>query len=463
MVFAISFAKNDPLIEVAFSTVVAFAAFLIANYYLKVSGVMAVVGAGMVVNWYGFTRFTPEVKTYIKDFWAYAAFVANSFIFLMLGLTEKLFINDIAHYARLGLIIIGVVVIVTLARAVVVYGLVPIVNKLPGAEKIDRKYQTIIFWGGLRGAVPIALVLSLPQDFPFRHFLVELTLGIVFFTLIVQGTTVKKLMNFLGINKESDSEKAARLHALSAAKEAVLFKISEISSHNIFPEKIIEKIEKKYKNEELNADKDFVILKEENKISKNFKIKAFWMQAVAIERRAYYELFESNLISETVFRELMLKIENLGYCIRNNEIPPFENFAIHSKTGLFQKYFNYFSKILITKKNRLRKLTQKIEFYVAIAKAGITVTKTLSHLAELNMTAPEIVTPCTEFFEVRWRIAKQKLEHILKEDAKESDNISENILCRAANSIENNVIDELALNGGISEQVKMKLKSDFAN
>jgi len=102
------------------------------------------------------------------------------------------------------------------------------------------------------------------------------------------------------------------------------------------------------------------------------------MQAVAIERRAYYELFESNLISETVFRELMLKIENLGYCIRNNEIPPFENFAIHSKTGLFQKYFNYFSKILITKKNRLRKLTQKIEFYVAIAKAGITVTKTLS-------------------------------------------------------------------------------------
>jgi len=149
MIFAISFAKNDPLIEVAFSTVVAFAAFLIANYYLKVSGVMAVVGAGMIINWYGFTRFTPEVKIYIKNFWTYAAFVANSLIFLLLGLTEKLFVNDVIHYARLALIIIGTVIIVTFARAVIVYGLVPILNKFPGTEKIDRKYQTIIFWGGL--------------------------------------------------------------------------------------------------------------------------------------------------------------------------------------------------------------------------------------------------------------------------------------------------------------------------
>jgi len=242
MVFAISFAKNDPLIEVAFSTVVAFAAFLIANYYLKVSGVMAVVGAGMIINWYGFTRFTPEVKIYIKNFWTYAAFVANSLIFLLLGLTEKLFVNDVIHYARLALIIIGTIIIVTLARAVIVYGLVPIVNKFPGTEKIDRKYQTIIFWGGLRGAVPIALVLSLPQDFPYRHLLVELTLGIVFFTLIVQGTTVKKLMIFLGINKETNSENATKLHALSVAKEAALLRISKISEYNIFPDKIVRRL-----------------------------------------------------------------------------------------------------------------------------------------------------------------------------------------------------------------------------
>jgi len=463
MIFAISFAKNDPLIEVAFSTLVAFAAFLVANYYLKVSGVMAVVGAGMVVNWYGFTRFTPEVKTYIKNFWKYAAFVANSFIFIMLGLTEKIFINDLEHYTRMLLVVTGVIIIVTLARVVVVYGLVPVVNKLPGAEKIDRKYQTIIFWGGLRGAVPIALVLSLPQDFPFRHLLVELTLGVVFFTLIVQGTTVKKLMVRLGIGEETFAEKAEKFHALAASKEAVLNKISEISSHDIFPEKIIEKVKKEYKEEELLANKNLAELKKENKIPRNFEIKSFWMQAAAIEKKVYYDLFENNLISETALRELMLRTENLDYCIRKSEIPPFEDVAVQSKTGIIHKLIKFFHRIFTTRKYKIKKLTIKVEFLVAVTKAGMTITKSLPHLAKLNLAAPETVAPCVKFFEVRWRVAKQKLEHILKAHREMSEKISENILCRAALSEERKVIDELALNGGISERVKVKLKRSISS
>ncbi len=463
MVFAISFAKNDPLIEVAFSTVVAFAAFLIANYYLKVSGVMAVVGAGMVVNWYGVTRFTPEVKIYIKNFWTYAAFVANSLIFLLLGLTEKLFVNDVIHYARLALIIIGTVIIVTLARAIIVYGLVPIVNKFPGMEKIDRKYQTIIFWGGLRGAVPIALVLSLPQDFPFRHLLVELTLGIVFFTLIVQGTTVKKLMIFLGINKETDSEKATKLHAISVAKEEALLTISKISEYNIFPDEIIKKLKENYKNEEIIAKEDFEKLSSENKISKNFEINAFWMQAIAIEKRAYFEMFEEKIISETVLRELMLEIESLNYCIRNNKIPPSENFDILPKTNFIKNFFYCFLNFSFFKNNKLKKLTRIIEFYTAIANGSFNVTKKISHLAKLNMTSPETVTICQNFFEKRWQTAKLKLEYILNNHSIESNYISQKILSRAAINAENMVVEELALNGAIPEQIKINLKCEIDN
>ncbi len=463
MVFAISFAKNDPLIEVAFSTVVAFAAFLIANYYLKVSGVMAVVGAGMVVNWYGFTRFTPEVKIYIKNFWTYAAFVANSLIFLLLGLTEKLFVNDVIHYAWLALIIIGIVIIVTFARAVIVYGLVPIVNKFPGMEKIDRKYQTIIFWGGLRGAVPIALVLSLPQDFPFRHLLVELTLGIVFFTLIVQGTTVKKLMIFLGINKETDSENATKLHALSVTKQEALLTISKISKYNIFPDKIIKNLEENYKNDEIIAKKEFDKLSSENKISKNFEINAFWMQAIAIEKRAYSEMFEENIISETVLRELMLEIESLNYCIRNNKIPPSENFDILPKTNFIKNFICCFFHFSVFKNNKLKKLTRVIEFYSAIANGSFNVTKNISHLAKVNMASPKTVTACQNFFEKRWQNAKQNLEYILKNHSLESDYISQKILSRAAINAENKVIEELTLNGAISEQIKINLKYEIDN
>ncbi len=87
MVRTISLSEDEPLVEVALSTVVAYAAFIAAEHYLHVSGVMATVGAGVVVGAVGSTRFNPELKAYLRQFWEYAAFVANGLIFLLVGLS----------------------------------------------------------------------------------------------------------------------------------------------------------------------------------------------------------------------------------------------------------------------------------------------------------------------------------------------------------------------------------------
>ena len=165
MVRTIAFSEDDPIVEVALTTVVAYAAFIAAEHYLHVSGVMATVGAGVVVGTYGSTRFSAELKAYLHQFWEYAAFVANSLIFLLVGLTVDL--GNLASFAvPIGLAIAAVLV----ARSITVFGLVPIINRFPNAEPVDAKYQAIMFWGGLRGAVALALALSLPETFPFRDF-----------------------------------------------------------------------------------------------------------------------------------------------------------------------------------------------------------------------------------------------------------------------------------------------------
>ena len=197
IVFILRFSRNDPLIEIALSTVAAYAAFIIANFYLNVSGVMAVVGAGMAINWFGANQFTEQMKKYLHEFWTYAAFVANSFIFLLLGLTENYLLIDLQKHQEFIVPVLMAIIIVLVARAVVIYGLVPFINLRHGSRLINIKQQTIIFWGGLRGAVPLALALSLPKSFEYRRMIIEITLGVVLFTLLIQGTTMSSMLRKL--------------------------------------------------------------------------------------------------------------------------------------------------------------------------------------------------------------------------------------------------------------------------
>ena len=197
MVRATALADDDPLIEVALTTVAAYAAFLAAEHYLKVSGVMATVGAGLVVGTLGAVRFTPAVRDYLERFWEYAGFVANSLIFLLMGLAvaPRLLLE---HAGTIGITIVAMLV----SRAVVVGGFIPLVNRL-SPDRGSAAYQAVLVWGGLRGAVALALVLSLDPTFPERDLLLALAVGAVLVTLLVQATTIRPLLSWLGLDRPS--------------------------------------------------------------------------------------------------------------------------------------------------------------------------------------------------------------------------------------------------------------------
>ena len=133
----------------------------------------------------------------VDSFWEYAAFVVNSLVFLLIGLEVQL--TFLAQYLR---VIAWAILAMTIARAVSLYGVVQISNLF--SNKVNGRWQHILFWGGLRGALSIALVLSLPLDIPARVELIAMTFGAVTFSLLVQGLTVSPLLRLLGI-KESEA------------------------------------------------------------------------------------------------------------------------------------------------------------------------------------------------------------------------------------------------------------------
>ncbi len=190
-------------VQIAHTMVLAYGSFLIADHFFGVSGIMAGIAAGIITRTYSHKVLSKEVQDYLHPYWEFMAFVANSFIFLLLGFQENLLIKDLDRtesYAPYLVIAIGVTL---LARFLVIYTLIPISNRIPKSPHVDNTTKAVMFWGGLRGVVPVALMLSIPVGFPEKRLIIDLTLAVILFSLLFQGTTIEWLMNHLKVKSKA--------------------------------------------------------------------------------------------------------------------------------------------------------------------------------------------------------------------------------------------------------------------
>lgn len=189
---------DDHLIEITLSTIVAYGSFLLAQA-LGMSGVVACVTAAIVLGNLGRSRtMSPVTRVTLTTVWDYAAFVANSLIFLLIGLSVHL---DLI-LEHLGTVLVAFVVVIA-ARAVTVYGFGAIARMFGAGPPI--RWQHVLVWGGLRGTIALALVLSVPAAATGRSELVTVTFGVVLLSLLVQGLTIPWLTRRLGLAGEARS------------------------------------------------------------------------------------------------------------------------------------------------------------------------------------------------------------------------------------------------------------------
>jgi len=180
----------DYLVEITFTTLAAYGSFFIAEHF-RLSGVLATLTAGLVVgNFRSSALITRAGRHALEPFWEYAAFVANSLIFLLIGAQEAQ-----QHFKNLWAPVVLAIVLVTLGRAVAIYPLCAVFGC--SRLKVALRQQHILFWGGLRGALALALALALPGDLPRHDDVVTLTFAVVAFSVFVQGLTITPLLRRL--------------------------------------------------------------------------------------------------------------------------------------------------------------------------------------------------------------------------------------------------------------------------
>jgi CPA1 family monovalent cation:H+ antiporter len=182
---------EDHLIEITLSTVAAYGSFLLAERF-GCSGVLATMTTGILIgNLTALGTFSERGHEAVASFWEYIGFVANSFIFLLIG------VSLVAHHVLTVLAVAGLAIVLVIAgRALAVYGCCGLFARTK--QRVSLKHQHLLVWGGLRGALALALALSLPADLPERDTAISVTFAVVAFSILVQGLTMTPLLRHFG-------------------------------------------------------------------------------------------------------------------------------------------------------------------------------------------------------------------------------------------------------------------------
>ena len=289
--------ESDPDIEITLSTILAYFSFIIAEHVFHVSGIMAVVAAGIMMGSWGKTKISPSTEEFMEHFWEYLAYIANVLIFLMVGMQ----IDLAALWASIDLIIL-VFVCMLISRAVVVFGAVPLIGKLPGADAIGMPYRLVVYWGGLRGAIALAIVLALPSEFAHKDTLVAIVMGAVVFTLVIQGLSIESLVKRLKLDRLSLADQLAKLEGDREARSEGLTRMHDLAKGGLFSHRIADNIREKglRQIDEMEAEIAFL----HAQMDQDEMLKTLGMRCLVREKSRYHELFARGLINEWAYREL---------------------------------------------------------------------------------------------------------------------------------------------------------------
>jgi CPA1 family monovalent cation:H+ antiporter len=282
-----------PLVEQSLTLVSAYGVYLIAED-LGGSGVIAVVATGLILGNFGSRiGMSPRTRIIVTAFWEFLSFFVNSIVFLLIG--------DQIQFASLGrnISIIGITLIMMfITRAIGIYGL-GWLNNLTTKTRIPVKDQTVLWWGGVRGSVSIALALSVSRSLGDRDTVIATVFGVVLFTLLVQGLTIQPLMTrlrMLGSQplRQQYVEAIARHMALSR----VLQHLNEVEARpNIEPE-IYRNSEKAIRTELEQLQAEINRFEVENSAIRDWITEQLHNELIAIEADTYADLTRSGALSQ---------------------------------------------------------------------------------------------------------------------------------------------------------------------
>ncbi|MFP1644871.1 cation:proton antiporter [Pontitalea aquivivens] len=225
--------ERFPLAQVSASVALPYLAYILAEQVLAVSGVIAVVAAGMTLNYLAPGKLAPAAWAFLRDVWNVLAHWAGALIFVLAALLIPRMLDGVT-WTDLGLTLVVLAAAVA-ARAVILFGLLPVLTALHLSPPVERPYRIAILWGGLRGAVTLALALAVTESLlipaDIRRMVGILATSFTLFTLIVQGSSLRWVIGRLGLDRLSPLDAALSKQVIAVALQTVREEVARASDN----------------------------------------------------------------------------------------------------------------------------------------------------------------------------------------------------------------------------------------
>ena len=314
--------RGWPVAEISLTLSLAYFAYFVAEHYLHVSGVVSTVVAGLVVGSTGRTRMAPLTFENLSQSWHQFGFWANSMIFI---LAAMLIPKMTEHATWINLFYVALVCGATLfARAVVVFGLLPLMSWLRVGTRVSASFRVVIWWGGLRGAVSLALALaatehsSLPED--ARTFIAISVTGFVLATLFLNGLTLQPLIKLLGLNALTAKERALSNQAVIVTTALIQQETDQLAKSEAVPESAHTRVHKVFDQALLQAG--------EIQLADFSEAEKFELGLLILARREferYFNVLKHDIIDRRLAEKLLGRAERLEDLVRTSGVEGFRS------------------------------------------------------------------------------------------------------------------------------------------
>lgn len=293
--------NSEEMVQNSVIILAAYLTFILSQYYLGVSGVIALVAFGLTVTYVGKPRLKPQVNTFMEHFWELLTYIANTLIFILVGIViaEKVDFS----WSALGILLL-LYVALNLIRFAMIMMLYPVMKRL--GYGLTKRESVILTWGGLRGALAMTLALmvsytpAIPEE--IRSQVLFFTAGIVTLTLCINATTMRALLNRLGLTH------------IPSARTMLEYRIEKSVREN--SEKYLESLKKRDALEGANWKKvEGYMSSCPQEPAKNPQNQAMLpeirLRVLDKEKAVCRQIYEEGVISKVAFMRLMNSLDEL--------------------------------------------------------------------------------------------------------------------------------------------------------
>jgi len=298
---------NDPLIEIVVSIAAAYLVFLLAENVFHVSGVVALVALALLFASVGRTRISPEVSSFLHHFWEMMAHIANTLIFLLVGIViaHRVPLDDPSLWITLGFLYAGV----QLIRATVIAVFTPVLKRM--GIGITREKAIVLIWGGLRGAVSLALALIVAQDAAIPRSIGDqilfLCAGLVVLTILINGTSMGAVLGWLKLNRLPPGKQATVERASYSVFRELGALLTKLRANEFLRNADWDKVKALVRLKDLDAPATPATFPQ---ASEHDQVIAFRRRLLEAERRDYWAQFEEGTLGRTATHQLVEAVEH---------------------------------------------------------------------------------------------------------------------------------------------------------